>query len=99
MLCKAKHAIDYCWFTNPTGERIYVSDMPDLESNEKSNYEYYGTGLQLGDCGLQILSAKLNDSGMWTCHAGNIDTSRIESKKEFSVRVSGKKKILIFRCK
>lgn len=88
LLCKAKHAIDYCWFTHPTGQRIPVSDMSELSDSDV--YQYHGTGLNLGDCGLQIMDADISDSGVWTCHAGNTAKSRIESQKEFTVRVSGK---------
>lgn len=87
LMCKSKHAIDYCWFTHPSGRRISVSDV--LELDDSDVYQYHGTGLQLGDCGLQIMDADISDSGTWSCHAGNIAKSRIESQKEFTVRVSG----------
>ncbi|KAJ6639661.1 hypothetical protein Bhyg_12408 [Pseudolycoriella hygida] len=86
ILCKAKHALDYCWFTHPTGQRIAVSDMTALSDDDV--FQYYGTGLKLGDCGVKIMDADISDSGTWSCHAGNIDKSRVESRKEFIVRVS-----------
>lgn len=88
LICKAKHAIDYCWFTHPSGRRISVSDSSEL--NDSDEYQYYGTGLKLGDCGLKIMNSDISDSGTWSCHAGNTDKARIESQKEFTVRISGK---------
>lgn len=89
IICKAKHAIDYCWFTHPSGRRISISDMSELSDTDE--YRYYGTGLKLGDCGLKIMDSDISDSGTWSCHAGNTDKARVESKKEFTVRISGRK--------
>ncbi|XP_037026242.1 uncharacterized protein LOC119067401 [Bradysia coprophila] len=86
IICKAKHAIDYCWFTHPSGRRISVSDMSELIDSDE--YQYYGTGLKLGDCGVKLMDADISDSGTWSCHAGNTDIARIESKKDFTVRIS-----------
>lgn len=91
LICKAKHAIDYCWFTHPNGHRITVSDGTELSDTDM--YQYHGIGLKLGDCGLAIMDADIGDSGVWTCNAGNTDKSRIESQKEFTVRISGKVKL------
>ena len=35
MLCKAKLAIDYCWFSDPTGKRISISDRSPIQSSDK----------------------------------------------------------------
>jgi len=86
ILCKAKHAIDYCWFTHPSGRRITVSDATELDFSDV--YRYHGTGLKLGDCGVMIMNSDISDSGSWSCHMGNTERSRIESQKEFTVRVS-----------
>lgn len=68
--------------------------MAELEDTDV--YQYHGSGLKLGDCGLKIMNADISDSGLWSCHTGNIDKPRIESQREFTVRVSGKDKLSIF---
>lgn len=74
-------------FTHPSGQRIPISDM--TQGSESDVYQYHGTGLKLGDCGLKIMNADISDSGVWSCHAGNTGKSRFESQKDFTVRVSG----------
>lgn len=34
ILCKSKAASDYCWFMDPTGKKISVSDMVDVNEED-----------------------------------------------------------------
>lgn len=90
ILCKRQVAAEYCWFRHPTGRKISVSDMNSL--NEADPYHYYGMGIKLGECGISIMSASVDDSGTWSCHMGTIAAAGIEFSKEISVRVSGNTK-------
>lgn len=89
ILCKSNFPAEYCWFRHPSGRKIPISVTPD--ANEGENYRYFGSGIHLGDCGVSILKASLDDSGTWSCHMGTIQTAGIESSKQISVRVSGKR--------
>lgn len=52
---------------------------------------YHGTGVKLGECGISIMGATINDSGSWSCHMGTIGDAGLEASEEINVRVSGKK--------
>lgn len=51
---------------------------------------YFGTGVKLGECGITIMAATINDSGTWSCHMGTIGEPGLEASKEINVRISGK---------
>lgn len=50
---------------------------------------YYGTGVKLGDCGISILKASINHTGMWSCHMGTTGVAGAEASKDINVRISG----------
>lgn len=58
--------------------------------NYNNTFRYYGTGVKLGECGISIMSATINDSGTWSCHMGTIGEAGLEASEEVNVRVSGK---------
>lgn len=87
ILCKSNFPAEYCWFRHANGRKISVSDAAD--DSDDDQYRYFGTGVHLGDCGVSITNASVDDSGTWSCHMGTIQTAGIESSKEISVRVSG----------
>lgn len=87
ILCKRKAVTDYCWFRDPSGRKISLSDR--VRTTADQMYKYYGSGIKLGECGITILMATHNDSGTWTCHMGMTTEARIDSSKEISVRITG----------
>lgn len=86
-MCKAKLAIDYCWFSHPSGRRISVSDKTIHKDSDE--FRYHGTGLKLGECGVTILKALLTDTGTWRCHMGTLIRTGFEVGHDIKVRVSG----------
>lgn len=87
ILCKAKLAVDYCWFTHPNGHKISVSDQ--MAATEQDLYRYFGTGLDLGECGITVRRATIPDTGNWVCHMGTLVQIGFETTKTVKVRVSG----------
>lgn len=94
VLCKTKLAIDYCWFSHPSGRKISVSDKAILKDTDE--FRYYGTGLKLGECGVTVLKALITDTGTWRCHMGTLIRTGFEVGHDIKVRVSGKFEIFIF---
>lgn len=93
ILCKSNFVIGYCWFRHPNGQKISVSDVTTASDGSSGNidaYRYFGSGIKLGECGLSIMKASVDDSGSWSCHMGPTETAGVESTKTISVRVSGK---------
>lgn len=86
--CKSNFPAEYCWFRHPNGRKISVSEAAATADSDE--YRYFGSGIRLGECGVSIMKASVDDSGTWSCHMGTIQTTGIESTKEISVRVSGK---------
>lgn len=94
-MCKAKLAIDYCWFTHPNTRRISVSDKTIQRDSDE--FRYFGTGLKLGECGVTILRAQLSDTGTWRCHMGTLIRTGFEVGHDIKVRVSGEiKSVFIY---
>lgn len=94
ILCKAEIAVDYCWFMHPLGQRISVSDrltanMAAMATGEDNNWSYYGAGLRMGECGVTVREATLEDTGLWQCHLGTVRPTGWETSRTVSVRVSG----------
>lgn len=89
LVCKNKLSADYCWFQHPSGKRISVSE--DKPPHEDDEFRYSGTGINLGECGIEILKASTSDSGQWSCHMGTTGKAAVEASKEISVRVSGER--------
>lgn len=87
ILCKSSFPAEYCWFRHPNGHKIPVSDAADADDDDQ--YRYFGSGINLGDCGVSIMNASVDDSGTWSCHMGTTDAAGIESSQEIGVRVSG----------
>lgn len=90
ILCKAPIAVDYCWFMHPLGQRISVTDR--LTANAATGEEklsYYGAGLRMGECGVTVRVATLNDTGLWHCHLGTFRRTGWETSRSVPVRVSG----------
>lgn len=90
ILCKSNFPAEYCWFRHPNGRKIPVSDAIEFDEDSIDQYQYFGTGINLGDCGVSIMNASVDDSGTWSCHMGTTHKAGIESSTEVSVRVSGK---------
>lgn len=89
ILCKSNYPAEYCWFRHPSGRKIPVSDVAVAAADDQ--YRYFGSGVHLGDCGVSVMAASVDDSGTWSCHMGTIHQAGIESSKEISVRVSGER--------
>lgn len=94
ILCKSNLPADYCWFRHPNGRKISVSEV--AAATDDDQYRYFGSGIHLGDCGVSIMNASVDDSGSWSCHIGSIKAAGIESSYEISVRVSGK--LMMRKC-
>lgn len=87
ILCRSNFAAEYCWFRHASGRKITISDL--TMPNTDDEYRYFGSGIRLGECGITIMQASVNDSGTWSCHMGSIKPVGLELSKEVSVRVSG----------
>ncbi|XP_055298260.1 uncharacterized protein LOC129566399 [Sitodiplosis mosellana] len=87
ILCKRYIPTDYCWFRDPSGQIISMSDQKEPDDSNDI-YRYYGTGIKLGECGLTILNANHNHSGIWSCHMGATEQSSADSVQEISVRIA-----------
>lgn len=87
ILCNRKAVTDYCWFRDPSGRKISLSDR--VRPTADDMFKYYGSGIKLGECGITIMKATHNDSGTWTCHMGMTNEARTDSSKEISVRITG----------
>lgn len=110
ILCKHSIQTDYCWFRDPSGQKISLSDKkppseddmyrfglgPRINTINKcslirnTSFRYYGTGIELGECGLTILNAAHNHSGTWSCHMGTTHVAGTDTVQEISVRITGK---------
>lgn len=91
VLCKSPVAVDYCWFTHPHGDRISVSEPASnghVDSAEPTLFRYYGSGLRMGECGITLSPATLNDTGRWKCHLGTFRRIGFEASREVRVRIS-----------
>lgn len=97
ILCKSPIAVDYCWFTHPQGDRISVSDPADSPATAATaddaddsvqRFGYYGSGLRMGECGITLSHATLNDTGRWKCHLGTFRRIGFEASRDVSVRIS-----------
>lgn len=86
IMCKRNAVTDYCWFRDPSGRKISLSDRAHKRTD---THKYFGSGIGLGECGITIMNATHNDSGTWTCHMGMIGETRTDSSKEISVRITG----------
>lgn len=62
-------------------------------------FRYSGTGINLGECGIEIMKASTSDSGQWSCHMGTTGKAAVEASKEISVRVSGERFKWLLRLK
>lgn len=92
ILCKSNFPAEYCWFRHPNGRKISVSEgVAATDHDDDDKYRYFGSGIHLGDCGVSVMNASVDDSGMWSCHLGATHTAGIESSQDISVRVSGKR--------
>ncbi|XP_068081438.1 uncharacterized protein [Anabrus simplex] len=65
VMCRAEAGLKYCWLRHPNGTSLFP-----LDTNGTSEYQYAGRGLQMGECGIMVMAAKLTDSGVWECHMG-----------------------------
>lgn len=90
IMCKAFVSIDYCWFSHPMGQRISVSDRAAADDNTFIP-RYFGVGLRMGECGITLPQALLNDSGVWRCHLGTYRPVGFEVQQNVTVRISGKR--------
>ncbi|XP_031627128.1 uncharacterized protein LOC116343281 isoform X2 [Contarinia nasturtii] len=86
ILCKRYAPTDYCWFRDPSGQKILLSDLKAPQSTDK--YRYYGTGIKMGECGLTILNAIHSQTGRWSCHMGSTQIAGTDQFSEISVRVA-----------
>lgn len=93
ILCARKAVTDYCWFRDPSGHKITLSDRGRAKPTDA--HKYFGLGISLGECGITIMKASHNDSGTWTCHMGMIKEARADSYKEISVRITGMNRVRI----
>lgn len=59
---------------------------------------YYGTGIKMGECGLTILNANHNHSGIWSCHMGATHIAGTDTFREISVRIAGINRLLFMVC-
>lgn len=97
ILCKAHIAVDYCWFTHPLGQRISVTDRLTATATatttgddpSSSDASYFGAGLRMGECGITLPMATLNDTGLWHCHLGTFRRTGWETSRSVPVRISG----------
>lgn len=55
-----------------------------------NNFRYFGTGVNLGECGITIIVADMIDTGIWSCHMGTTGAATVEASKEINVRISGR---------
>lgn len=89
ILCRTNFPAEYCWFRHASGRKIPLSDHRAHQEPELAQYRYFGNGVRLGECGVTIMSATVNDTGTWSCHMGTIAQSGVEQTKEINVRISG----------
>lgn len=91
ILCRANFPSEYCWFRHASGKKISVSSHIPQQDNIQGQYKYFGNGIKLGECGITIMNATVNDTGTWSCHMGTTSKSGVEQSKDVNVRISGKK--------
>ena len=77
--------LDYCWFRSPDGTFYSVIQN---QRQSLTKLRYVGSGLNLGDCTVEIDGASGTDDGEWTCNVGVVDGP--EKSKTFLVSVKGK---------
>jgi hypothetical protein len=75
MLCRVKNlknVMKFCRFER-VGDASFGLNLEDGIALE--NYRYYGDGLELGDCGLEIKNMNINDKTQWRCFVGLMDSA------------------------
>ncbi|XP_075984702.1 uncharacterized protein LOC142982192 isoform X2 [Anticarsia gemmatalis] len=82
MSCSIPTQLRYCYFRARNGTVYNV--FPSMRSED---FEYVGAGLDAGDCGIRFRSLSTSESGLWSCHAGFIDTKTDEQRANFDVDV------------
>lgn len=89
ILCRANFPSEYCWFRHASGQKISVSELAGRKEATLGPYRYFGNGVKLGECGITVMNATVNDTGTWSCHMGTTSKSGVEQSKDINVRISG----------
>ncbi|XP_047034599.1 uncharacterized protein LOC124640740 [Helicoverpa zea] len=76
MSCTIDAAIRYCYFRASNGTVYNVG--PSILS---PHYEYVGSGLDAGDCGIRFNDLMKSDEGYWSCHVGLEDNIYAEEQR------------------
>lgn len=83
--CNANNPFDFCWFLRPDHKILSVSDQKT--PNDDDDFQYYGDGFHLGQCGVKIKSFPFSDAGEWKCGLGRASESMKEAVKTMKVDV------------
>lgn len=83
--CNANNAFDFCWIQHSAGKIISLSDKKKL--NDEDEYQYYGDGFNLGQCGVKIKLFTHADAGEWKCGVGRVTESMKEAVEAIKVEV------------
>lgn len=83
--CNSNNPFDYCWFLHPIHKILSVSDKKTVSDDD--DFQYYGDGFHLGQCGVKIRSFHFSDAGEWKCGLGRASESMKEAVKTMKVEV------------
>ena len=91
ILCQAPVPLRNCRFLIPNEESLSLSpDQPD----DGIGIEYYGSGLQNGQCGVKISSIKATHDGNVSCFLTPVK-GRSESSNSVRLVVASKSKVVL----
>lgn len=68
LLCRSNSPLLYCRFEIPRLQAFRIN-----EKTRSDSYEYYGRGLDSGDCGVHLYHVDLNNNGVVLCTLGYRD--------------------------
>ncbi|KAJ2954851.1 hypothetical protein O0L34_g3168 [Tuta absoluta] len=79
--CSVQSAIRYCYFRAQNGTVFNVSP------GSSDWFEYYGAGLEAGECGIKFPAVQRADSGAWSCHVGLHNHSQQEQRAQVHLHI------------
>ncbi|GBO99707.1 hypothetical protein EVAR_802_1 [Eumeta japonica] len=84
MSCTIPSGIRYCYFRSQNG--TILTATPGVSNDV---FEYVGSGLEAGECGIRLRDFSMNDIGQWSCNVGTNNGSLPEKSAHINVYGSG----------
>ncbi|XP_059223646.1 uncharacterized protein LOC106086382 isoform X2 [Stomoxys calcitrans] len=89
LMCKSSfdEPISHCAFIDPSGGVFLVGTVNSIKS--KGRIQYYGRGINKGECGIKITDLNRDDYGQWKCQF-IIRSENIKSMFTMELKESGR---------